>query len=95
MEWRRKKVPASEYDELKENFSTYFRVMRNDPYLAMFSQGEGDDRTVWLTGPNLMMLERHSPGGWETAEGPGKTGAEMVVGRDDFWDYHKVRQQQA
>jgi len=91
MQWRSKKVPASEYEALKEQFSTYFRVMRDDPYLAMFTEGEGEDRTVHLTGPNLMMLERHSPGGWEDSTGPGES-AERIVGRPDFWDYHKARQ---
>jgi hypothetical protein len=92
MQWRRKKVPASEYDELKEQFGTYFRVMRDDPYLGMFTEGEGEDRTVYLTGPNLMMLERHSPGGWEDSPGPDESKAQRIVGREDFWDYHKARQ---
>jgi len=93
MNWRRKRMSRDDLARLRENFTTYHRVMRNDPWLALFSRtAPGDETpTVYMYGPNVAMLERYSPGdGWEDSETPGGPGLELLVGNPDVWERLQV-----
>lgn len=93
MNWRKKRMTQSELAPLQEQFATYHRVMRDDPYLAMFTQKEpgSDAMTVYMTGPNITMLERHAPGGWEDSDAPSSADLNLLIGREDCWDRVGVR----
>jgi hypothetical protein len=85
-------MKLEELAPLQEQFSTYHRVMRQDPYLALFTSEELDGEiSVYMAGPNVTMLERHAPGGWVDCAIPTDEELNLVVGREDCWDRLKLR----
>jgi hypothetical protein len=63
-------------------------AQRGDPDLAMFQKGHpGHDLSeIYITGPNIEVIERLSPGGWEDSGPPEGKGVALLVGAGDPWE---------
>jgi hypothetical protein len=85
--WRRKSMPLEEWGPLVERFGELYVAEGGNPNLAMFMKGPDKyNQEIYMTGPNIELIEHHSPGGWEDSEAPSGSGVALLVGSSDSWE---------
>jgi hypothetical protein len=59
------------------------------PDVALFSKGHAADelREIYITAPDLHVVEALSPGEWEDAETPSGEGVVLLAGSAGAWEH--------
>jgi len=86
--WRKKLMPLAEWSVFQERFGEVQLATGADPDLAMFSNGHPADELteIYIHGPQVELLERFSPGGWENSEKPSGPHVALLVGSGNPWE---------
>ena len=86
--WRMKLMTVTEWAHFQQLFGEFqLLYSRGNRDLALFVKqkaGSAPDE-VYITGPDLDIIERLSPGGWEDADAPAGEGLLMLVGTPESW----------
>ena len=90
--WRKKLMPLAAWAEFQERFGEVQMQTGADPDLAMFAKSEpGDELSeIYIHGPQVELLERFAPGGWEDSEKPSGPHLSLLVGCDDPWEHFGI-----
>lgn len=93
--WRMKSMGVDEWAPLQDRFGELQIASGGDPDLAMFMKREtGSARTeIYLTGPNIEVIEQLSPGGWRDSDAPSGKGVGLLVGANDPWERFGIKQE--
>ena len=95
-QWRTKRMAVSEWAHFQQLFGEFqLLYCHGDPDLALFvkSAAGSDTDDVYITGPQLEIVERFSPGGWTDCRAPLGEGIMLLVGTGDSWTHLAVRRQ--
>jgi hypothetical protein len=89
-------MAVSEWAHFQQLFGEFqLLYCHGDPDLALFvkSAAGSDTDDIYITGPQLEIIERFSPGGWTDCQAPSGEGIMLLVGTGDSWTHLRVRRQ--
>lgn len=94
--WRMKRMPVSEWAHFQQRFGEFQLLYSSgDPDLALFvKSGTGCEfDEVYITGPQLDVIEQLSAGGWTDSSAPAGEGVMLLAGTGNPWAHLGVLRQ--
>lgn len=94
--WRMKLMAVAEWAHFQQLFGEfqllYYRGNRDLALFVKQKAGNAPDE-VYITGPDLPIVERLCPGGWEDSLAPAGEGLLLLVGTAESWAHLGVSRQ--
>ena len=90
MEWRKKTMTLEQWAPFQERFGEFQMRHAGHPdldALALFIDSPpGEPTAIYMTGPNIHLMEIHSPEGWEDSPAPSGEYVGLLVGSGNPWE---------